>query len=673
MFVVCNGDWPRSSTILIVTIFIALVESCTYNFDQFEPRDEPDGSPSDGDVDEANDADDEDADDADDADDDLLPLEPPTLRFPWLGYATGSPHGNTLPSGSSSLRPRFIWEPVEGARSYTFQADRGCSIDDYERCDFPETPDLSVDGVMVDDFVLTEPLEAPLILSDDQPVGARYYWRVKACRGAECSSWSEIRYLDVGRLTNDYDGDGYSDPLVGASHQSNPEPEEGVVYAYSGAPRATLEDSGFDVVRLESPDAEEHSDHGLAVSGVGDLDGDGVSDAVVGAYRHDGVNEEDEDEGLITVYRGAAGVGLQQFEGLSITSPGAAHEGGFGNSIGAAGDTDGDGLADFVVGSYGLGEVYVYHGSNSGSAELMSNLTLSENDTIKYGAFMSLAGVGDVNGDGYPDVVVGDEDAMVSFEESGVAFLYYGSRDGINKLRTREILENPFPHNQRHAHFGRGVAGACDVNSDGFADFLVAAYRQWDGDVNSGMVALYLGSRNGPTLHPDFLESPQPQDDAYFGHAVACADLDGDGMAEVLIGSPALDRAEVDQGEVFIFQWSGDSHPLDYVDSLENLDPQSPNRGACDNYRIEGDAYGYSLAATTDVDGDGFSDVVVGARYRYDTSPCRGEALLHFGNSETGIVEHIRLIDPADPQPGQFGVAVALLTWTVGLDRALMM
>ena len=126
------------------------------------------------------------------------------------GAYTGSLHA---PAAIATLRPTFSWAavaPTCGAVTYEVQADDSCSPGALDACAFP-SPELDATGVSA----LTYAPTADLKVSTTAPVGAFYAWRVRACdASARCGPWSEVRYLHVGRVREDINGDGYGDLLA---------------------------------------------------------------------------------------------------------------------------------------------------------------------------------------------------------------------------------------------------------------------------------------------------------------------------------------------------------------------------------------------------------------------------------------------------------------------------
>jgi hypothetical protein len=147
---------------------------------------------------------------------------------------------------------------------------------------------------------------------------------------------------------------------------------------------------------------------------------------------------------------------------------------------------------------------------------------------------VSVAGAGDVNGDGYPDLVVGAGNQSNPETNEGNAFVYFGSRTGP---RPEPDLTLDNPADQAGGRFGSSVASAGDVNGDGYADLVVGAHGQANPEVGEGNAFVYLGSPTGPRPEPDLtLDSPADQERGYFGESVAGGDLDGDGYADLIVG-----------------------------------------------------------------------------------------------------------------------------------------
>ena len=218
---------------------------------------------------------------------------------------------------------------------------------------------------------------------------------------------------------------------------------------------------------------------GSSVATAGDVNGDGYADVVVGAYGYSGST------GRAYVYLGGPS-GLATTAATTLT--GEAADNYFGYSVATAGDVNGDGYADVVVGAHGYssytGRAYVYLGGPSGLATTAAT-TLTGEATGNYFGH-SVATAGDVNGDGYADVVVG---ARGYSSSTGRAYVYLGGASGLATTAattlTGEAADN---------YFGYSVATAGDVNGDGYADVVVGAYGYSSG---TGRAYVYLGGASG--------------------------------------------------------------------------------------------------------------------------------------------------------------------------------
>ncbi|RZD31675.1 MAG: hypothetical protein CXT74_04860, partial [Methanobacteriota archaeon] len=253
---------------------------------------------------------------------------------------------------------------------------------------------------------------------------------------------------------------------------------------------------------------------GFSVASAGDVNGDGYADVVVSAYDNNGGGG---DAGEAYVYHGSA-------SGLSATpdwsDQGEATNDYFGWSVASAGDVNGDGYADVIVGARyndgaatDAGEVYVYHGSSSGLSATpdWSDQGEAAGDHFSY----HLASAGDVNGDGYADVIVGAIKNDGAGTDAGEAYVYHGSSSGLSAT--------PDWSDQGEAAsdwFGISVAGAGDVNGDGYADVIVGAYRNDGAATDAGEAYVYHGSSSGLSATPDWSDQGEAASDQ-FGRSVA--------------------------------------------------------------------------------------------------------------------------------------------------------
>lgn len=330
---------------------------------------------------------------------------------------------------------------------------------------------------------------------------------------------------------------------------------------------------------------------GAGLAAAGDLNGDGFADLAIGAPGEYAA----EHRGAVFVYHGSP-------SGLSLvpdwTGRADALNSRYGAAVASAGDVDGDGYDDLLVGSpraSPCGEVYLYRGSAKGleTAPAWSASAVSSQGCPGFGA--ALAGVGDVDLDGYDDVVIGFPEYTNGESDEGAAFLYRGSAAGLEAAPSWSFEPNLQNHNYGVA-FGSSVAPAGDVDGDGHPDVLVAAIGQWE---YRGAVYLFRGAPEGLDGAPAVVfDTAEPA--AQFGVSIAGAgDPDGDGYDDIVIGQ--LGYWDVGCG-AFLYR-GGPSGPV--------ATPSWRSFGAADGS-------GFSVAMVGDVAGDGYDDLIVSAPYTSD-------------------------------------------------------
>src|SRR6185295_7618014 len=189
---------------------------------------------------------------------------------------------------------------------------------------------------------------------------------------------------------------------------------------------------------------------------------------------------------------------------------------------------------------------YVYLGSASGLATTPVWQVESNQVAASLGVIASSAG--DVNGDGFDDVMLGVYPFDNGQSDEGEVFLYYGSPTGPS-LTPSWSAEG----NQAGAFFGYSVASAGDVNHDGFGDIVIGAVSYDNGQMNEGRAFAYYGSLTGLPATPNWtVESNQVS--AQLGFSVASAgDVDADGFGDVIVGIPLFDNGQQDEGRASVY------------------------------------------------------------------------------------------------------------------------
>ncbi len=425
------------------------------------------------------------------------------------------------------------------------------------------------------------------------------------------------------RAAGDVNGDGFGDVIIGAYYQNDDaldmngafvDNASGVAYVLFG------KSTGFspppDLNNLQSTDGfrilgSDRSDTGTAVSGGGDINGDGFDDLVVASPNYSRYTEDQ----------------------VSLSSSYVI--------FGKANNTDVE-LSDIDTGA-----------SDSVGFRLtgFKNSTFNTRDSISTG--------GDINGDGFDDVVFGAPQTVISSTVVGAAYVVFGKENGFANLDVTDLngttgftfTDSARGYDSRLAYIGAAVSLEGDVNGDGFDDLVVGApgqnkYRnsaeEYDGEVYvifgrssfSGTATIQATSLTGSSS-TGFAATGLENQQARTGSSVGSGgDVNGDGIDDLVIGAPgdgygygsAAGRAYVVFGKTNL----GTGGTL-ALESLTGSDGFILNGGAA--Y----DVAGTSVSINGDINGDGFDDVVVGAPTTTASSPSidayNGAAYVLFGKS----------------------------------------
>jgi MYXO-CTERM domain-containing protein len=330
---------------------------------------------------------------------------------------------------------------------------------------------------------------------------------------------------------------------------------------------------------------------GTSVANVGDLNGDGYQDVAAGAPSY---NDGSPNHGRVHVFYGsAAGLPAQP----SWTAVGSVRDGLFGGSVAGAGDVNGDGYDDLIVGaqdhdggSGDAGAVFLYYGSAGGLATDPAWTAFGEDNNDQFGC--AVAGAGDVNGDGYDDVLVGSYRWMDTLVRQGKASLFLGGPGGPEVTPSWNVIGSDSGQN-----LGAALGGAGDVNGDGFDDVLIASPGYSSPQADEGKVMLFTGSAAGLAATPAWERQSDTQQ-AYFGTSVTgIGDVDADGYDDVIIGSRPNHFQNLQGSRVALYKGSADGLS------------EQPAWTALDELTLQDHI---TVGAAGDVNGDGLPDVLVG-------------------------------------------------------------
>jgi hypothetical protein len=467
-------------------------------------------------------------------------------------------------------------------------------------------------------------------------------FKINGIAAYDFSGWSVSSAGDI-------NGDGIDDLIIGANIASpNGINGSGQSYVVFGSRSgfstsfnlSTLTGTnGFAINGIVAVDKS-----GSSVGGVGDINGDGISDLIIGAPNADpnGLNS-----GQSYVVFGkrssfSASINLSTFtstDGFKINGIAANDQSGI--SISSAGDINGDAIDDLIIGALGAdpngksnsGQSYVVFGSRSGFSTSINLSTLNGSNGFKLNGIAagdvsgtSVSSAGDINGDGIDDLIIGAQNADPNGTNSGQSYLVFGSRStfGANLDLSTLNGNNGFKINGITAYdqSGWSVSSAGDINGDGIDDLIIGTPAADPNGSYSGQSYVVFGRRlsTNPSLNPSAFNLSDLNGTNGFkingiaaydfsSYSISSAgDMNGDGIDDLIIGGKNADPNGSDSGQSYVVfgSRSGFSSSL----NLSTID-------GFNGFKINGiaanDQSGKSVSNAGDINGDGINDLIIGA------------------------------------------------------------
>ncbi|MFT5679274.1 MAG: hypothetical protein ACI8RZ_000178 [Myxococcota bacterium] len=417
----------------------------------------------------------------------------------------------------------------------------------------------------------------------------------------------------------DWDGDGYSDLLLGAPGHDGTALDMGGVYVVGGP--ITGSSDVYTVATVYFYGERSGDSLGTAVAGLGDIDDDGYSDILMGAPGYDGTTGATADAGAAYLHYGPDFGPKSLATSLDVRLTGVAAYDQAGFAVSAAGDFNDDGDLDFIIGAplndtaaVDAGAAYLLFGPLNASALLSTADVIFAGTATTEQAGSSVSGGGDINNDGYDDVAIGAPSLSVGGVVVGGVSVVNGTSApaGAFSLTYADAIIQGVGVGDLT---GASVSVGGDTNGDGYDDLLIGAPG------GGGTAYLFQGPISG-TLSASNADAifTTTEANAALGTSVDFAgDLNDDGRDDVILGAPGSDLGGYQTGTAYLML-----APVVGSQLVSDADGAVVGQGS-------GDAAGFAVAGVGDFNLDGYDDVVTGAPFSDANLPDAGTMWLTFG------------------------------------------
>ena len=465
----------------------------------------------------------------------------------------------------------------------------------------------------------------------------------------------------------DLDGDGTSDMVVGATGRHVGGTDTGYMYVlFLNSDGSVRDTARIDGQTPNGPSLAAGDRFGSSVAGIGDLDGDGAPDIAAGAPGH--VLGSDSTGDVHVIFLNADGTVKRtaQIGGDTPNGPSLAANDRFGESVAGIGDLDGDGIDDLAAGAPG----HATRGSDTGDLHV---IFLNADGTVKRTAQIggdtpngpslaagdrfgwSVAGIGDLDGDGTPDIAAGAPGHATRGSDTGDLHVMFMNSDGTVKRTAMVGDGTPNGPSGLMAgdRFGASAAGVGDLDGDGAADIAVGAPGPVIGPAGTGTAYVVFMNADGTVKDTARIGAQTPNGPSglmagdRFGASLAgMGDLDGDGGAEIAMGAP-------NSASVYVASAPAPA-PAPANPDMRLVSTSMINGTAITSGAPGGDnTFGIASATLGDLDGDGVAEFAVGAPGS-SACACTGEVYIVFANA-AGVVQRTAVINGDTPNVPELG------------------